>query len=406
MNKKIDLLKKVTYLSLYYGGDMPYPPLIGWSEKIKLTEIKKGWRNLAAEISSGEQKKDKVGVYLHIPFCVSKCFYCNCISFASTNSGEYDKYLDCLDKEIRLIDFPADIKIKTFYIGGGTPSILDVKQIDRLASIVRSSFDLSYCEQIMTEISPYTVSPEKMRALKNFGVNKVTIGVQTLDEKLLKKLKRPQEKKLVLSVFRQAREIGIKYINIDIMAGLPYQTEASFISTLNEILKLRPDTIHTNPFFPTSFTSFSLSGRHLSRADIKKRAGMLKLGYSIIRKKCPQILERAGLEKENLQIYNSANFNSSLLGLGWGAISHVRSFLHYAKDREYRKYLEKLEKGLPPQFFGYRLNIEEEMRANIIKSLQQRGEFKIDNFKNLFGIDPLVVFKKEICELEKVKKLK
>jgi oxygen-independent coproporphyrinogen-3 oxidase len=405
LQKKIKFLKYLTYLLRFFGGDMSYPPVLTWRKKITLEIIKNSWKSLAEEITSGYQKLDKVGIYLHIPFCPSKCFYCNCISFPQLKESQHKIYLDCLEKEVKLLNFPKQIKIRTLYIGGGTPSILSEQHLERLFEFLHKSFNFSECEQKMIEISPYTISFPKFKILKNFGINKITIGVQTLDESLLKRLNRPQEKRKVIEAFYMGRNVGIKYINIDLMVGLPGQTIKSFITTLEEILKLKPDTIHLNPFFPTSFTPFSLTGHRLKEEDIKLRTKMLEIGRQLIFAKYPYAIERDELEKENLQLFNSSKFNSSVLGLGWGALSHVRSHLHYLKYPNFKKYLEHLQKNKFPIVFGYFLNVEDEMRANIINALEREQKVDREIFKLLFSKDPLEVFKKEFSILAELNKI-
>ncbi|MBL7130729.1 MAG: radical SAM protein [Candidatus Omnitrophica bacterium] len=404
--EKLKLLKCVAYTLRYRGGDMPYPPLIAWQEILKFQDIKRAWQKISLDILSGRQRQDKVGIYLHIPFCVTKCFYCNCVSFPQLQRSEHKTYLNCLEKEIKLLDFHKEIEIRTFYIGGGTPSIFEDDLLERLMNRVRKSFNLSGCQQIMTEISPYTITRSKIRILTNFGVDKVTLGIQTLDSALLKKLNRPQEKAMVLNAFYQLRKSGMKYINIDLMAGLPQQRTESFIKTLMQILKLKPDTIHINPFFPTSFTLFSSTGHHLGWPDIKKREKMVQIGQKLIRQILPAALEKDELEKENIQLFNSSKFNSSLLGLGWGAGSHIRGRFHYAKNLNFNNYLENLRKNTFPEIFGTSLNQEEEMRANLIHAFEREQQVDRKIFNMLFNQDPLLVFKKEFQSLISLNRIK
>lgn len=148
-------------------------------------------------------------------------------------------------------------------------------------------------------------------------------------------MNRLQERRKVINIYRLARKVGIDYINIDLMSGLPGQTVNSFVQTLQEILMLKPDTIHINSFWPISITPFARSGHQLTLTDLEKRRVMNKIGYQSISENCPYIIERDGLEKENIQIYNSSKFNSSLLGIGYGAFSHIRGRLHYIKKNRF-----------------------------------------------------------------------
>ena len=112
------------------------------------------------------------------------------------------------------------------------------------------------------------------------------------------------------------------------------------------------------------------------------------------------------MEKENIQLFNSSKFNSSVLGLGWGALSHVRNYLHYAKNPNYENYTENLQKNRFPETFGCFLNQKDEMRANLINAFEREQTVDIKNFTLLFDKDPLLVFKKEFKKLASLDKIK
>ena len=405
--KTIHFFKTIAYFNRFLGGDMSYPPFSVWEKNIKFSEIKKAWDVLEKISFSHKDVCERIGLYVHIPFCKTKCFYCNCISFPELNKKRYDIYLQVLKKEISILNLSKAIKIDTLYIGGGTPSILSPRQLKFLLDTLYQSFNLIYCAQIMVEISPYTCSLEKIKILKAYNVNKVTIGVQTLDPKVLKKMCRPQEEKEVFRCYHALRNAGIKYINIDLMVGLPGQTLNSFVITLKKILELKPDTIHLNPFFPACFTPFYRLGNKLSEREIVTRQKMLEIGRKIIDEIYPFAFEKDELEKENRQLFNSSKYNTSLLGIGWGAISHIRNFFHYGKGVSFDEYIASLlKKNELPKLIGYKLSLEEEMRANIIQAFEREQMLKIEDFERLFKKDPLKVFKKEFEILFNLGKLK
>lgn len=411
--KKIKLLKRILFSTNRYGGDMFYPPAVIWKKDLDIKEIRNAWQRVAAVALTGKETQDKVGLYFHVPFCLTKCFYCNCVSISGSVEETHEAYLDCVEKEIKALSVLPGFKIKTFCAGGGTPSILSERNLEKMLKMAHNFFDFSECQQAMIEVSPSTISSAKIKILKNFGINKVTLGVQTLDEKLLKKLNRYQDKKMVLSAFEQLRKHKIKYINIDLMAGLPGQSVGSFLKTLNDVLKLKPDTIHLNPFLPLFFTPFALSGGKIGRENLKARTEMIKRGTELIRSTYPFALEKEGLEKENQQLFNLNFSNSSILGLGWGALSHAFSLLQYGKEnfiQKYQnigsglgKYMKTLNQGGFPKFFGCRLSEEDEMRAYLIRFFESNGAVDQNHFKSIFGANPLDVFPNEFRELEDMK---
>jgi len=367
-----------------------------WRDKVSFNDIRQAWSNVAKRILQEKSSLDKIGIYVHIPFCKTKCLYCCCFSFQEVNEEQHSLYLDCLENEIKLLNFPKQIKIKTVYIAGGTPSILSSKNLERLFRSLYKYFNLDSCGQITIEINPYTVTLKKIKVLKDFGVDRITIGIQTLNESVLKKLDRPQYKKSVFRSYDNIRKAGIKYINVDLMAGLPGQTLNSFTRTLEETLRLKPDTIHINPFYPVSSTPFFLNGKRLKFADIMNRIELIRLAYRMIAQRYPSAFERDGLEKENMQYYNFKKFNSSILGLGYGALSHANHNLHYGKFSDFKLYIKILKKNNFPYLIGHKLNKETEMRAYVIANLENNSCVSKELFYQLFRKSIDEVFREEI----------
>jgi oxygen-independent coproporphyrinogen-3 oxidase len=402
----INLARDITRYLRFSGGGLSYPPIPTWEKEVTFKDVKRSWDRVSDRILQGVSEFDKIGIYAHIPFCLTKCFYCNLISFADSDEEQHNLYLDSLEKEIKLLDFSKKTRIKTVYIGGGTPTILSVGNLERLFGMLRGYFDLGACEQIMTEISSRTGTYEKIKVLKDSGVNKVTIGVQTLDKPLLKKLQRLQDKEAVLKSYDNARRLGIKYVNIDLMVGLPGQSVKSFVNSLDEILRLKPDTIHINPFMPNVQTKFYQTNGRLRFSDLAKRIKMIQLAKQTIQRRLPSAFERDELEKENIQLYNSKVFNSSVLGLGYAALSHANQELHYAKITDYKSYLKRLKVNSYPLLIGCKLNKAIEMRAHIIANLESSGCVSRELFNRLFKEDLNTVFKNEVSFLKNKGKIK
>jgi oxygen-independent coproporphyrinogen III oxidase len=237
-------------------------------------------------------------------------------------------------------------------------------RLDNFLSDIGTKFDLSECKQIMTEVSPYTIDKDKIAVLRSHGLNKVTIGIQSLDQAVLKANNRLQDYGMVERAFGELRLAGVKYINADMMVGIPGQSVKSFLRSLDQLIKLAPDTIHINPFKPTSFTLFSLAKQHIDSQTLSNRKIMLGLGRQMIASRLPDAEEVDHLEKENLQIFNSNRYNRSLLGLGWGAISHVNGRMSYYKPHTYGRYIEDVGNKGFPACRGVILTVNDEMRAN------------------------------------------
>jgi len=300
------------------------------------------------------------------------------------------------------LDFPKKLEAKTVYIGGGTPSILSSANLKRLMVMISENYNVENKEQFMVELSPYTCSYEKVKILKDYGVNKVTIGVQSLDKNVLKKLQRPQNAKLVFQLYQNCRKLKIRHINVDLMAGVPYQSIESFQISLKNILKLKPDTIHVNSFCPDVFTRFTKNGLTLNFSDVIRCKKMLDLAYQMISSAYPYALEDYSTNKENLQFFDMYKFNSSVLGLGWGAISHAFKKMYYVKDLHYPDYERNLKRNIFPKLFAFQLSKDLEMRFNIINSIQEEGRIDKNLFQKIFNEEPEKLYPRELKLIKKM----
>ena len=174
-------------------------------------------------------------IYIHIPFCMNKCEYCDFLSFKSVES-ERDRYVDYLVKEIEL--YPK-YSYDTVYFGGGTPSLLKPEDIKRILD----KLDINEDAEVTLEVNPKTVDYEKLRGLKEAGINRVSIGVQSFNEKHLKTLGRLHDKDRAITTFETAREVGFDNISIDLMFSLPNQTIDELKEDLGQIKAMKPEHI-------------------------------------------------------------------------------------------------------------------------------------------------------------------
>ncbi len=215
---------------------------------------------LAASVARAEKEiissssPDAFSLYISIPFCPTRCSYC---SFVSSSVGKDSAkqiipvYLENLLKEIeftsRLVK-QAGIRIFSAYIGGGTPSTLSAEEIDLLLGTINKSFDMSSCKEFTFEAGrPDTITDEKLKAILGNGIDRISINPQTMSDKLLKDIGRCHTAKDIITAFEAARKIGFKNINMDLIAGLPNDNLEGFRATIDEILKLDPEsiTVHT-----------------------------------------------------------------------------------------------------------------------------------------------------------------
>ena len=188
---------------------------------------------------------NELGIYIHIPFCKQKCYYCDFVSY-SNKCSEVKEYIESLKKEIEEFDF-SNYKVTSIYIGGGTPSYIDSIYIVEILSELKEKLKCNLIEfkdiEITIEVNPGTVDTKKLNDYKKSGINRLSIGLQSTKNDILKKIGRIHTYQEFLEIYKLAREIGFKNINIDLMIGIPGQKIEDLKNTLQDIIKLEPEHI-------------------------------------------------------------------------------------------------------------------------------------------------------------------
>lgn len=181
----------------------------------------------------------ELGLYIHIPFCVSKCYYCNFVSYSGMDNLK-SNYKEAVIKEIMAFSSRAkNHLVTTIYIGGGTPSCFEKGGVKDIMEIIKLHYNVSDNAEISIEANPNSITPEKVAEWKKCGINRVSIGLQSSDDSLLKLINRPHTKKDYLNAISILKKYGFKNINTDIMLGLPNQSLKNVKQTLNLVLKTK-----------------------------------------------------------------------------------------------------------------------------------------------------------------------
>lgn len=200
----------------------------------------------------GRLRPRDVSVYVGIPFCPTRCTYCSFVSQSIERcAGLLEEYLECLLREIRHVGKlmrETGAVVRTLYIGGGTPTTLNSIQLARLMDAISESFDLSQLLEYTVEGGrPDTLDPEKLRVLRDHGCDRISINPQTMNDAALRAIGRRHSAADALRAYAQAREVGFRAVNMDLIAGLPADTPESFASSLRTLIDLAPEniTVHT-----------------------------------------------------------------------------------------------------------------------------------------------------------------
>lgn len=182
--------------------------------------------------------KEDLSIYIHIPFCYSKCYYCD-FNSTTKDDGNIEKYIKYLKKEIDIYSKTLDdYKLKTIFFGGGTPSLIDEKYIKEILTYINSKIDTSQLTEITIESNPKTVNLKKLNTYKRVGINRISLGVQTLNDKLLKTIGRSHTSEDFYKTYDLIKKVGFKNINVDIMFNLPGQKKNDLIDTLRRVIDL------------------------------------------------------------------------------------------------------------------------------------------------------------------------
>ena len=281
---------------------------------------------------------NELSLYVHIPFCVRKCLYCDFLSFGDKESLMED-YFKALSKELKESagDY-RDREVKTVFFGGGTPSLPKAEYICDILSDIKENYRLSENAEISLELNPGTASFDKMRSYKDAGFNRLSIGIQSFNDEELKKLGRIHDSATAFRTYEDARRAGFDNINIDIMSALPGQSVESYLNTLSRAVKLSPEHISAysliieegTPFFDMDL---DLPNEEADRDMYHKTAEML-LEHGYHRYEISNYA-KDGFECRHNKVYWK---RGDYLGVGLGAASLIDN-VRFNNTRDLKEYL-------------------------------------------------------------------
>jgi oxygen-independent coproporphyrinogen III oxidase len=345
------------------------------------------------------------GIYIHIPFCESKCGYCD---FYSITDSKYQKdFLLCLEKEINIYANQYNNKnnFDTIYIGGGTPSVLPSEQISHIINLLKKNFKITNDVEITVEINPGTVNKSKLQEIKNAGVNRLSIGVQSFNAVELKFLERIHDVNESLESVKLAKEVGFNNLSIDLIYALPGQTIKNWKSSLDKAIKLNPEHISAYNLTIEKNTPFG----DLKNQGILKPLSELKenefFDYT------DSILSKAGYnhyeisnfaKKEKYISKHNYKYWQHNYYLGFGPSAH--SFWEnqrWGNVRSIEKYILLLIKNEKPLDFCESLSVKNLEFEHIFLSLRTYIGVDLKAFENKFQLNFKAKYKSTISPLLK-----
>ncbi len=350
-------------------------------------------------------KIKELGIYIHIPFCKQKCYYCDFISYANKEDS-IAEYVEALKKEIKQEANKQEYEITTIYIGGGTPSILDAKYIKEIIDTIKENYKIAEKPEITIEINPGTVNKEKLQIYKKTGINRISIGLQSTNNKLLKQIGRIHTFEEFLTCYQLARKVGIKNINVDLMLGLPNQTLQDLEESINTVISLNPEHISLYSLIVEKNTKMqkmieeaqvTLPEEDLERAMYWKAKKILKQnGY--LHYEISNFAKRGYESKHNTNCWLQKEY----LGFGVAAHSYFdnRRYCNTNSIKEYCKNIEE-ENLIKNRTICEIQTDEAKKKEYMLLGLRKLEGVNIQEFKNKFIENPIYLFHAELEKLVK-----
>lgn len=344
------------------------------------------------------------GIYIHIPFCVKKCKYCDFNSFRMDNKSK-EIYLKDLKKEIEMYSNEyKDRKIDTVFLGGGTPSILTGKEIEELMGKIKNSFNISEDAEITMECNPGTIDSEKLKIIKSSGINRLSIGLQAVQNNHLKYIGRIHTYEEFEKNFKEARNLGFNNINVDLMFDLPNQTEEDWKESLERIVNLNPEHISAYSLILEEGTElFEMYNREeFDLMDENKDMEMYEYTIRYLEKNYYNQYEISNYAKEGKEckhniIYWQCN---NYIGLGAGAAGYLGE-KRYTNEMKLSNYHDKICCGKKPIMNIEKLSDEEKIEEIVFMNLRMNEGIDRIEFKKRFNIDFYDKYREKIDILEK-----
>lgn len=353
-----------------------------------------------------------IGIYLHIPFCKKKCYYCDFVSYCNEENN-INTYIECMQKEIEFKSLELNkfsknnieqFEINTIYIGGGTPSFIDSKYISKILKKIKEYFTVKKDCEITIEVNPDSVSLEKLIEYKNSGINRISIGLQSTKNKLLKEIGRVHNFEQFKQAYNNIKIAGFKNINIDLMIALPNQTLEDVEESLTEIMSLNPSHI--------SVYSLILEDETKLFKEVKK--GNLKLPDDELERKMYWNVKKS-LEKNGFMQYEISNFSKpekeskhnlncwnqdEYLGIGVSAHSFFNN-IRFSNTINLNDYIKNIQndKYTKNQTIHEILSLDERKKEFMILGLRKIKGIEIKKFKEKFGENPIYIFRNQINKL-------
>lgn len=374
--------------SPYQGYTYGYPHKTAYRALPEPVALKQAW---------AMERKDSLFLYLHVPFCEMRCGFCNLFTQAKPRDGVASRYLDALERQASQVrDALGDTRFARLAIGGGTPTALDLDGLQRLFQIAEGMLGGPVNVPSSIEVSPETVDDEKLAFLRERGIRRVSIGVQSFLETETSAVGRPQKAERVHAVLKMIRAANLPVLNIDLIYGLPGQTVASWLQSIREALRYQPEELYLYPLYVRPETGLGRSRRAWD--DLRLACYREAVAF----------LNEQGYEQLSMRMFRARHSPAEdgpvyccqadgMVGLGCGARSYTTT-LHYADRYAVRNegvrailedYIARPTERFAYASHGFILDDTEQRRRHVLISLLQRVGLDLEGYRARFGTDAM-----------------
>jgi len=386
-----------------------YPTVPEWSDSFGPDDYIKALKRTSLS-------PEPLSLYIHVPFCKSRCFYCGCNTCVCRDDAQVDRYLDAVIKELDMTRKNLGNRdgLRQLHWGGGTPTSLNIDQITRLFTAVTDRFKLEVDAEIAIEIDPRVTTLEQLELLSRLGFNRVSLGVQDFTEKVQKAIGRNQTFEQTEAIFNKCRELGFDGINIDLIYGLPLQTVQDFTRTIAQVVRLGADRVAVYSYahlprlkphqknidestLPDAGLKFDL---FVAAVENFLKAGYVQIGMDHFARPDDELTRalNRGVLHRNFMGY-TPKVTRDMLGVGMSAIGFLNdSFAQNLSGLD--DYLKAITKDKPAIYRGSRLSEDDKIRQWVILSLMCNFVLDFSQLKERFNIDYKSYFEAENEDLQ------
>ncbi len=394
-----------------------YPTAVQFHEGFGESEYL-AWAENTNHISREATSPTPLSLYFHIPFCDTVCFYCGCNKIATKDRTRAAPYLERVYKEIaqQAALFDGDRVVQQLHWGGGTPTFISHEEMRELMHVSRAHFSFADDElgEYSIEIDPREVKQDTIALLRELGFNRMSLGVQDFDPVVQKAVNRIQTEEQTFAVLNAARDVGFKSVSIDLIYGLPFQTQESFAQTIEKILAVSPDrlSVFNYAHLPQMFKP----QRRINEADLPAAseklailrnsmeqlaaAGYVYIGMDHFAKPTDElaIAQQKGTLYRNFQGY-STHSDCDLIAMGVTSISKVgNTYSQNVKTLD--EYYAHIDANRLAIFRGIELDADDVLRREVISQLICHFGLDFQRIENAFGIEFTNYFSTELQDLE------